>query len=945
MSLRIRRNRSNLDVVPDSTVAWKLNSWRAGPTGQNAATLVTSTAARSRLGTVLAVVGAGLLMQGVGDALARTGHRWPVLALFLLGLLVIFTPCAWRLTSANTTRTERIWVSLVLGAGLLASYIIRSPLILDGFDELAHGATLMRLLDGRSPFPTNTVLPVSPYFPGLELVTIATKWLTGLPLLLDQQIVLMAARIVLVLCVFLIVERACRSSRAGGVGVLAFAASPQFYSFDAQYAYETVALAFAVAVVYLLFVSIDASRPRKGGLFALALVCIGAMVVTHHLTAWLTIGFLAVWAVGLRLTVDHLARPLPDHVQPPLFVGGRLPFQARGLLQHGQPTRRTDQARIVGLAAMVGLVIGGAWVAFVGHVLIGYVGPILGAAVGAVSSAVGHLHGNRQLFQNAAGGGSPGWEIALMLAAAVCWCLILLTSLYSVIWKRSVRGGRLRYLPAVIAAAYPLALLASISSASAQVGGRATTFIFFGVAVVVGGWLARRLSMDRRSVEQIGTIAVAAVCFLGSTLYGGGPLSSYVPGPYILGADARSVGSPSLALAQWVATYLPMGSHVAVDRDNGALLNDIGHVDPVTAIGGLVNPAPLFFDTKLSPFDISLVRRADIRYIVIDTRLAEGAPLYGSYIAPGESRKPTRLTLAELDKFNSIPGIRRIYDNGPIQVYDLASLLGKPPLAGTAGPIGASRGTGLDLGVLLVAILAAVVWLIRLRRLRLLRVDEHVVVCGVVGAMAISLFGAFVIRLTHLPPGLIALIVLLGLLILGLHPVSRGPRFLRTFPRWPAPLPGLTSSAAEHVKSRGFNSARPAEITTYSDNHQPALGSEVQRRSRRSRSQIALGCIGLALFAIGASLATVTARKEWIPPPELSAIHGPAGQLVAGVRLGSAGPIAARLEVITGGRVLWSSPLSRNTAAQSVVLPVGFLHLRSHVLLVSNGHILREVDG
>ena len=56
------------------------------------------------------------------------------------------------------------------------------------------------------------------------------------------------------------------------------------------------------------------------------------------------------------------------------------------------------------------------------------------------------------------------------------------------------------------------------------------------------------------------------------------------------------------------------------------------------------------------------------------------------------------------------------------------------------------------------------------------------------------------------------------------------------------------------------------------------------RASRRSRIQIVLGCIGLALLAIGAFLATATARKEWTPPLELSVIQGRAGQPVADIK-------------------------------------------------------------
>ena len=90
-------------------------------------------------------------------------------------------------------------------------------------------ATLVRLLDSRALFEINPVLPISSFYPGIELVTAAIRWLTGLPLLLDQMVVLVLARILLVLCVFLIVERVCHSSRAGGIGVLVYTANPQFY--------------------------------------------------------------------------------------------------------------------------------------------------------------------------------------------------------------------------------------------------------------------------------------------------------------------------------------------------------------------------------------------------------------------------------------------------------------------------------------------------------------------------------------------------------------------------------------------------------------------------------------------------------------------------------------------------------------------------------------------
>ncbi len=512
------------------------------------------------------------------------------------------------------------------------------------------------------------------------------------------------------------------------------------------------------------------------------------------------------------------------------------------------------------------------------------------------------------------------------------------------VWKKTVRGGRLRYLPAAIAATYPLAVLSNLSSGAKEIGARTTTFIFFGVAVVVGGWLASRLLTQRRVIERMATIGVAVVCFLGSTLYGGGPLPALVDGPYIVGAHERSLGSPSLALASWVRTHLPAGSHVAVDRDNGGLLNDLGRVDPVTPLNGSNNPASLFFDPQLTPSDISLIRNDHIRYVVTDSRLTQGLPLYGAYIAPGETGRPTLLTARELAKFNSTRGVHRIYDNGAIQVYDLSQLLGKRPLAVPGDSSIATRASGTDVVVLVLASLVVTVWLLRLRRrARLAPIDEHVVVCAIVGALALGLFGAFAIRLSRLPPGTIALLSLLVLLALGLRPSGWWMHRARNLTGLAAsPSVPLASTAQPHPSST------PRNVTATEETNSSLIltsASQTFGRAHGARSQFALGCVGLTLFAVGASFATAAAGEEWVPPPELSIGAGLAEEPVASVDLGSAAPISAHLAVVGRGRILWSVPLSSNGVTQNVVVPADVLHSGSRVLLIADGKIIRSVSG
>jgi len=214
-------------------------------------------------------------------------------------------------------------------------------------------------------------------------------------------------------------------------------------------------------------------------------------------------------------------------------------------------------------------------------------------------------------------------------------------------------------------------------------------------------------------------------------------------------------------------------------------------------------------------------------------------------------------------------------------------------------------------GVLLLAILVALVWLWRLRRrARLVPVDAHIVVCGMVGALAVGLFGAFTILLIHLPPGPMAILALLALLALGLLPAGWRPHLKRNVHRAPVQEP----------------QGRPPG------------------RAQRSRSELVLGCVGLALVAAGAAFAVTAAQREWVPPPELSIAVGQ-GQPVASVSLGTVTPIPARLAVVTRGRVLWSASLSSNSATQHVVLPADVLRPGSRVLLVANGRTIRSVYG
>ena len=272
------------------------------------------------LPALLLFAACGLALVTVADAMSRSG-RANGQPLFWIGIAVIVAPIAWRVTSSSATRGERIALVVIVGLALYGVKVVHDPFGFTFADELVHQHNANEIVRTGTLFGNNSILPVTPSYPGLEALTAALAAMTGMTTFSAGLIVVGAARTLVMMAIYLVVESLSSSTRAGAVGALFFAAGPNFLFFSGQFSYESLALPMCAAVLFTLIAMRSTEDARTSlGWGALGLISVPAISVTHHVSSYVLICGLSALSV-ISLLLARYWRRHPRPTAPPRVTG------------------------------------------------------------------------------------------------------------------------------------------------------------------------------------------------------------------------------------------------------------------------------------------------------------------------------------------------------------------------------------------------------------------------------------------------------------------------------------------------------------------------------------------------------------------------------------------------------------------------------------------------
>ncbi|TBC72160.1 hypothetical protein ELH27_04530 [Rhizobium leguminosarum] len=601
-----------------------------------------------------------LIVIALAANASRLGEGWAV-PMFYTAIAAIFLPAAARIIHPGASRLERLALIVIVTSAFFVVRIIRAPVAFIDHDEFLHWATVNDILGAGRLFLPNPLLPVSPLYPGLELITSALVNLSGLSVFAAGLIVLATARMMLMLALFLLFEKITDSARIASIACLIYMGSSTFLLFDVHYSYESLAIPMLAAVL-LVSESRRMARGDTAGwpMVVATMVLIVALAVTHHLTSYFCTALLCGTAV-------------------------------MECLRQGASAMQRRQAILLASIAVIAPI---AWSKIVGNPTGSYILPVLEGGIREVAQFVSSSTTTRKLFVSDTGVLAPAWQRNLTMAGVALICLGLLTGfLRSLVFNGRHRNASILWPPTrwrlwrssllvvlvLVTLAYPVSIIFRLTRSGWEIGNRIGSLSFLGVAIVVAVAVAAFWQGTSRGWLRATALAAAATTVLIAGVISSEGPRILVPAGYEVSADSSSIEPMGISAARWTREWLGGDQHFASDRINRLLLSTYGRQKVSTTLESGQDTSMAITAADLGPMERKLLIDSGVGFVMVDLRLTTGLPGVGVYFDGGAQDRNYMVPLraSSLLKFNSAPDVDRTFDNGFMVIFDVGRL-GQP---------------------------------------------------------------------------------------------------------------------------------------------------------------------------------------------------------------------------------------------------------------------------
>lgn len=607
----------------------------------------------------------GLLCVAYGFTQTRQTGVDPSMWLFL-SLLLLFVPVVVKLLLPATTRSERIYLLCLLGISCYLVKILTSPLYFSLFDEFLHMRTANDIISSQHLYSENSILPVSAYYPGLEIVTNALSTLSGFDTFYAGTIIIGIARLVMMIALFLLYEQLLKSHRAASIATIVYITNPHFLMFDAEFGYESLAFPLTILILVVLVpyqtiavrlkdlkrlllrneapaFSAEALKNLRIDLVritGIAWFVIVALAFTHHITSYFLTSVLALWAL--------------------IYVWMRL-----------APVYKSGLIATVLFAISISLLC----IFRPNNPIIDYLSSFAGSTVTEFGHILSGSGGARQLFTSYNDHPTPVWQRGLTVSS---FLLVLAGLPFGLLCLWRQRSNALIFAFGIIAFLYPFIQVFRFTNTGSEFTDRAAAFLFLPLSYVLALFFIHFWPLRRFRWPQITLITlVLTILMCGGVVLGAGPQLAVFPGPYEVIADGHSIEEQGIESAQWTRQHLALNSRVASDRINQILQAVYGQQYIVSTLDTKLDVSPIFLDPDFSANDLALLQEARIRYLVVDMRLTRSRPLLGFYYEQSEAGAYQHLKPIDrqaFEKFRTLHGIETLYDGGDIIIYDMGEI-------------------------------------------------------------------------------------------------------------------------------------------------------------------------------------------------------------------------------------------------------------------------------